>query len=322
MSSAPHHHDAENVGVLPGLPGSDTSAGTGPAVAELFAGFVEDAAAGQGRGRREGVVAAHVARAGAGYGRLVSALVVPAEGCDGVIAELEAVGDVTAGIARVLAVVVEADPDAADPLAQAADAATTLDARDDVRVVAVSVPLPGSGDPAAVADLAGHLGLATPRDGVRIWVQVAPGRGLPGVLDVLVRAGVGACLPVGGATDALVPSTDDLAAVVRGCVDAEVPVRLTGGPGRAVRGPDPATGVTGHGVLNVVGAMRAALNGAEAPEVAGVLASTDTAALASGTRRISEADAAVLRAFWVGCAVPDVTAPVKDLVELGLLPAP
>lgn len=322
MSNAPHHHDAENVGVLPGLPGSDTSPGVGPAVAELFAGLLEDAAAVQERGPREGAVAAHVARAG--HGGPVGALVVPACGWERVAADLEGVRDAASGSARAVDVVVEADPDAADPLADAAEAATTLDGRDDVLVVALSVPLPGAGDAAAAADLAGRLALATPRADVRVWVRVAPGRGLAGVLQVLARAGdgVGACLPIGGAGTAAIPATEDLATALRACVDNEVPLRLTGGPARAVRGPDPTTGVAGHGVLNVVGAMRAALNGAEAPEVAEVLASTDATALASGTRRISEADAAVLRAFWVAAAVPDVGATLDDLVALGLLRSP
>ena len=324
MSSAPHHHDAENVGVLPGLPGSDTAPGSGPAVAELFAGLLDDAAPLYPQGRGEGEVAAHVSRAAAGYGYLLGALVVPARGCGRVAADLDAVRGDSAGTPRVTDVCVEADPAAADPLADAAACATTLDARDDVRVVALSVPLPGAGDAAAAADLAGRLAPVTPYPGVRVWVRVAPGRGLKGVLQVLALAGdaVGACVAVGGASAAAVPSTDDLADALRACVDSEVLVRLTGGPARAVRGPDPTTGVAGHGVLNVVGAMRAALNGAEPPEVAEVLASTDASALASGTRRISEADAAVLRAFWVGAAVPDVGVPLDDLVALGLLRSP
>ena len=66
-------------------------------------------------------------------------------------------------------------------------------------------------------------------------------------------------------------------------------------------------------------AVRAALNGAEPPALAAILAEPDAAPLTSALRRMSEADAAVARGFCVAVQVDDVAAMVGQWVQRGLL---
>jgi hypothetical protein len=65
--------------------------------------------------------------------------------------------------------------------------------------------------------------------------------------------------------------------------------------------------------------VRAALNGADAPEIAAVLAEQRVAPLASALRRMSDADAAVTRAFLDAVVVPDAEKTARELAALGLV---
>ena len=79
------------------------------------------------------------------------------------------------------------------------------------------------------------------------------------------------------------------------------------------------TDPTGCGVLNLLCAVRAALNGADEPEVAAVLACTTDAPLASAARRLSDSDAAVVRAFLPTLTTPSVRDTVQSLESMGLI---
>ena len=64
-------------------------------------------------------------------------------------------------------------------------------------------------------------------------------------------------------------------------------------------------------LLNLLCATRAALNGAETADLAIILAEPEIAPLASAARRMSEADAAIVRAF-----LPTISGPsIRDMVE-------
>ncbi|MFZ5870024.1 MAG: hypothetical protein ACOYXW_05785 [Actinomycetota bacterium] len=295
---------------LPALPGSDDDPGTGPAVRSLFTALVDDAAVfPPGLAPMADAVPAHLRHRAAWYADVVGPFLVPAGAVEAFSAAARAAG-------AALRVGVVADPRTDDPLAGALDAVRSLERLDGVDVVALEVPLARGADPAsAAAEL-----LARVPSGVRTWVEVHREPGWERALDAVAAAGddVGAKLRTGGTTPEAFPSVEELAAFLRRAVDVDLTFKLTAGLHTAVRGPD-ATGATHHGVLNVIGAVRAALNGAEAPEVARVLAETSAARLASAARRMSEADAAVLRAFFASFGCCGVTDPVGELAGLGLL---
>ena len=99
-----------------------------------------------------------------------------------------------------------------------------------------------------------------------------------------------------------------MATLLREAVDRDVSMRVTGA-------------TTTPAVLAALCAVRAALNGAEAPETRGDPRERTTAPLAAGLRRMSEADAAVARVFLDAVVVADAEETVADLVALGLVSA-
>ena len=106
--------------------------------------------------------------------------------------------------------------------------------------------------------------------------------------------------------------TAPVAALLRRAVDLDLSLRVSGAGGGA------ASTVQ---LLAALCAVRAALNGADSPEIEGVLAEQRVAPLASALRRMSDADAAVVRAFLEGVVVPDAEQAADDLAALGLVDA-
>jgi hypothetical protein len=149
-----------------------------------------------------------------------------------------------------------------------------------------------------VPDLLAELDFTVPA-----WVEVPPVPGWREALAALAADGaerLALRLPAEG------KDTGGAAAMLREAVDSDLSLRITG----AV--PTPA-------VLAALGAVRAALNGAEAPEIAVILAERTTAPLAAALRRMSDADAAVARVFLDAVVVTDARDAVADLVALGLV---
>ena len=310
------HVTAETSGVIPALPGSDDVAGAGPAVRSLFTDLVDDAAMFPPRlAAVEVALPAHVQHQRAWYADLVGPFLVPAGRVEDVSRALSA---------RTLPAPVQlgvvADPAVGDPLAGAVAALAALATLDGVEPVALEVPLPAAADqdPAA-RDLLARLHREVPAD-VQVWVEVQRERGWQGALRRIAGAGdpVGAKVRTGGTTAGAFPSVEELSAFLRASVDVEATFKLTAGLHTAVRGPDP-TGAEHHGLLNVLCGVRAALNGAEAPEVAEVVGETRVERLASAVRRMSEADAAVVRAFFASFGCCGVTDPIEEFVDLGLV---
>ncbi|MEI2731604.1 MAG: hypothetical protein V9G08_06320 [Dermatophilaceae bacterium] len=117
------------------------------------------------------------------------------------------------------------------------------------------------------------------------------------------------------------PGEAELAAFLVGCSERGMPFKLTGGLHHAVRAehgttaePDPQ-----HGLLNVVLAVRDALDGAEAEAVAARLGERDAAALAAATIALTTTDVAELRASFTAYGCCTVTDPIGELAELHVL---
>ena len=109
--------------------------------------------------------------------------------------------------------------------------------------------------------------------------------------------------------------------VLGGFLDAVVlhglPFKLTGGLHHAVRGSygdEPM-----HGVLNVLLATHEALQGAETPELAEVLAVTDAELLVDRITRLTAEEAEQARASLTAYGCCGVLEPIQELVALGLL---
>jgi hypothetical protein len=286
--------------VLPGLPGATADPGTGPVVESLLDGLLADvipapADDGDVAARRiADALTTHRDHRAAWYGDLLGPLRVPTA----------AVVDLVAALApRDHAMPVTLVPPLTGDSLEVLHAARALLLDDDrVEITGVELPLPAA-DPATAARAA----LAALNVSVPTWFVVPPDTAWLPALDVLAEDGAeSVALHVG----------DDVAgaaAVLRRAVDADITVSVTAGELPVV------TDDTGCGLLNLLGAVRAALNGADTPEVAEILSARAVPPLASAARRMSDADAAVVRAFLPVVTCPSVRSAVEDLESLGLI---
>jgi hypothetical protein len=198
------------------------------------------------------------------------------------------------------------------------------------------LPAPSMGSPAATAAFARELvrlsaevGIAQvflEATGAADWLAanerlIASAAGLPGL---------GAKFRCGGATAASFPAIGPLAAAIVSARDAVVPWKATAGLHHPYRRPDPATGATMHGFVNLFGAgILAHALGLEEEPVRAILAEEDPGAFrfeedafAWRDRRVPAGTAARLRAGHVlsigSCSFEE---PCEDLRALGLLEA-
>jgi hypothetical protein len=291
-------------GPLAGLPGASADAGEGTLVGSLLEGLLLAAEP----------VQDYRTHAGAWYADLVGPLLVPASGTVALQEQL-APGD------HGLRIVLTAEPGPGDPAGLLGLRAARDRLLDDDRVelTGVHLPLPRSWTPDAdVHDLLGELDFTVPA-----WVEVAPAAGWRAALDALATDGaerLGVRLAqAGGAQDDGAQDgqdgtspDDDLAVaeILRAAVDRDLSLRVTGS------GAEPVPTVAG---LAALCAVRAALNGAGAPEIAAILTERTPAPLAAALRRMSDADAAVARAFLDAVVVPDAEQAARDLSALGLV---
>jgi hypothetical protein len=148
------------------------------------------------------------------------------------------------------------------------------------------------------------------------YLEVPRVPGFRGVLDVLVGSGVAAKARTGGPTAAAYPTEAELAALVTGCVERDLPFKCSAGLHHAVRHRDRATGFEEHGFLNLLLAVHAARTGGD---VLTALSTREGPALAAQCRWLSEDEAAGVRAGFAGFGSCSIAGPVADLTGLGLL---
>ncbi|QIM21361.1 hypothetical protein G7075_09870 [Phycicoccus sp. HDW14] len=120
------------------------------------------------------------------------------------------------------------------------------------------------------------------------------------------------------------PDEHDLAAFLCAAAAAPVPFKLTGGLHHAVRGTYRVDGVPeeNHGVLDVLVATAAALDGASTDTVAALLAVRDSGALTELVLAWSGDTTARVRAAFTAYGCCTVTDPLGELADLGLPTAP
>jgi len=187
----------------------------------------------------------------------------------------------------------------------------------DVRRVEAAVacrgedPQPGLGE---LRRLAGVL------DDLEVYAEIPLSWGLLAGLDTVAEARAAGLriapkFRVGGLAAELFPTPVELAAVICACRDRDLPFRLAAGLRHALRHTDPETGFLHHGFLNVLAGSIAAADGAEAADVAEVLATTDAVPLVEAVRSQLEVD----RPLWTGYGTCSITDPIDDMRRLGLL---
>jgi hypothetical protein len=191
--------------------------------------------------------------------------------------------------------------------------------RDDEALALCGVELPLRGDDLGAAARRATLALRELEDDLASYVEVPRATGWQNALDVLAEEGLAAKYRTGGESPDAVPPPEELADLILGCLDRELPFKCTAGLHHVVRHTDPATGRDQHGFGNLALAVRVALDGGSAGEVAATLAERDAPVVASRLAELDSAAAKSVRRWFRSFGSCSVLEPVDDLVSLGLL---
>jgi hypothetical protein len=280
-------------------------------VPPLLVGLLDDAAMFPPRSASIGdALAEHRELRRAWYAPLVGPLLVPADEVGTLWVRLRAAAN-TAGSGERLAIGL------VGPLTVVAGALAA--AGDQVTISHIEAPVAKRGeDP--MPGLKAFLTVATGRTG---YAEVPLTWGLLAALDALTEARatgrpVAPKFRTGGLAAELFPTPVELAAVICACRDRSLPFKLTSGLHHALRHTDPETGFLHHGFLNVLAGAIAAADGAEAADVAEVLATTDAVPLVEAVRSRLEQE----RPLWIGYGTCSVADPLDDMRRLGLIYPP
>lgn len=194
----------------------------------------------------------------------------------------------------------------------------------DVRAVEVGVPAG-----VVAADVVPTLDLAVPGDPGRtaddtpltVFVEL-PRDDRRGVLiGELAGTAYLAKLRTGGVRADLHPDAADLGSAIVALGRAGVPFKATAGLHRAVRNTDGETGFEQHGFVNVLVAVAAVLDGADATEASLLLADRDGDRLAARLGALSVGLAERVRSVFRSIGTCSIDEPVSDLADLGLIGA-
>ncbi len=268
------------------------TSGSAPVAAGLLDNLLDDT----------GTPAAHRDHRGAWYGDTLAALVLDAATIEQTTAQLG-----TADHARPVLL--------SGSDRQQVRAARDLIAEDDrVELIGVRLPLPAAttGEPISRAETAAQL-LAALDFSAPAWIEIAPGPGWAEALSVIAADGAeGLTLVLDGT------GPDEVAALLDAAVSHRLRWRL-GGRELPLTSPPTAPTDPRYGVLNVLAAVRAALEGASRPDLARVLTEPDPAPVVAPLRALTEADAAHLRTLCVAVQADDVVGMIAELVRLGLI---
>lgn len=179
----------------------------------------------------------------------------------------------------------------------------------------IEVPAPSDVDANWLVQLTEFV----PDDVVRV---VEPRRGRPEWLTGVRRVAEAGCWPklrCGGQSVESFPSVEEVADFLAIATGTGRPFKATAGLHHAVRQHDQSTGLTHHGLLNMLVGTAHAVSGANAHEA---LRCTDAATLAAEAGALSEDSSRVVREVFACYGSVSLTDPVADLVRLGLLPSP
>jgi hypothetical protein len=282
----------------------------GPAIVPLLVGLVDDAAVfPPGSAALPDAVAAHRVHRAAWYADLIGPLLLPATALRDVPALL--------GPDEVIDIGVIGDV----PIAGLPDVLSQTDPRLRVRQVEAAVAKRGEDPAPGLGALLSHAALLEQlHPELSLFAEAPLTWGLFEALDVIAAertAGVAVApkFRTGGLAAELFPTPVELAAVICACRDRALPFKLTAGLHHAIRHPDPETGFTHHGFLNIIAAVLVAADGAEVIEVAEVLGATDPVPLIERVRPRRDHE----RPLWRGFGSCSVTEPLDDLARLGLV---
>nr|WP_284741575.1 hypothetical protein [Amycolatopsis sp. RTGN1] len=266
--------------------------GAGRVIPALFAGLCDDAAVfPPGLAPLPDAIAAHDAYERAWYADLVGPLVLAAPA-------LDALGDLLGPRETPLPVAVTL-PGGPDRLPAVLDAVKTLPV--DLRALEIAVP-----DGLRPAELLDAISAAT----APVYVEIPRDDRRGPLLRALAGTGHRAKFRTGGVRADLYPGEAELAASIRGAVEAGVPFKATAGLHHALRNTDPETGFEQHGFLNLL------LAAADPDRGEALLSERDGAVVAAAVREL----APDVRARFTSFGTCSITDPLTELAALGLLP--
>ncbi len=234
------------------------------------------------------------------YAPLVGPLLVRASDVDELLSDTRAGEDLRLGVI------------ADDGLGSLVEAMSRLLDQDDrAALVQVEIPLPPGHDPAAATQvLLDQLAFST-----TAYIEL-PREGFDRALDVLAEDGAErAKLRTGGTDPAAFATAGQLAGFVHGCLVRRLPFKLTAGLHAALRRTT-TDGLEQHGLLNVLAAVQAGLDGAAPERLAELLELRTPEQL---VEVLAAADVSAVRRAFTSFGCCTVTDPIEDLVRLGLL---
>jgi hypothetical protein len=284
---------------------SSAAAPAPPADPALFRRLVDDAAVfPPGLAPLPRAVREHRAHRSSGYAALIGPLLVPASDA-GELVELVPPG------AEPLRIGLIARP--GTPLRTVTDAVHLLHQHDQVEVAALEVGWTPEWRDLDLGDVALVLEVPRGRDQGRALDDIA----VEGADEARVLAKFRT-----GATPAWDwPDEQELAAFLSEAVRRDLPFKLTGGLHHVVRGTHSVHGVAEeqHGLLNVLAATHAALQGEHPAELAALLAERGSQRLAPLVAALGGTEAAAVRRLFTAFGCCGVTDPVFELAELNLI---
>jgi len=286
-----------------------TVAGGSVAARELFAGLFDDAALfPPGNAAMVRAVPAHLAYGRTTQADLVGPFLCPASRLDELCLTLDDDG--------ILGVTVIADTGTGG-VADAV-AAVAGDRRLELRGVEIALRAEHDLGTSARRTVAAVLDAGLPDD-TAVFVEVPRWAPADPVLDLLAEYGLSAKLRTGGVDASAYPDETEVAAFLLACLDREVTVKCTAGLHHAVRNTADDTGFEQHGFLNLLLAVRAALDGADEQGVADELGDRDRDAVAARVRALTPDRATRTRAWFRSFGTCSIDEPVEDLRALGLI---
>ncbi len=208
-------------------------------------------------------------------------------------------------------------PNGADSLDAAVDAAFA-DPRLRLRAVELPVDRQIADTETAVATLITRLD-ATPLAGAAAFAEIPAAQLTSDAVRALSEHRYSAKLRTGGVAAEAFPDEQTLARCLVLLADQRLAFKCTAGLHHAVRHRATDTGFEHHGFLNVLLAAVAALDGADVPDVADVLADQDANRVASAVSALTPDSAADARSLFTSFGTCSTDEPITDLVRLGLV---